>query len=148
MSRNRLSLRLIGELPPTEELNQLLGIRPVSAHRRGERGLLDEVMSMDVWVINLVPRKDWPDGRPPVPVISHVTRLLGRITPALNALDRSQVHAELYLSTRREEAMGGFEIPAEWIAAAAAANLELDISVLATLGRDEEDEPDQAGDDE
>lgn len=141
MNENHLSLRLMGELPPTEELNNLLGLEPDSIRRKGEV-YHREVMPKDVWTLTLVDWHEWPDGPPPAPVCERVTQVLQRITPALNSLDRSRIHAELFLATNRSEAQGGFDIPVEWVAAAAAARLQIVVSVLAMLDDDDEEEED------
>lgn len=141
MSRNSLSIRLIGELPLTEKVNNLLGLEPSSVRRRGEPSKWNHgIMPEDIWVAKLVNWGEWLDGPPPTAVRDRVTQLLLRITPALNSLDRTRVHAELFLATNREEEMGGFDIPVEWVAAAAAARLQIVVSVLADLDDDEEDD--------
>jgi hypothetical protein len=58
---------------------------------------------------------------------------LRQLAPALASVDRSRCQVELSISTIREEDQGGFELPAELIAAAAAGGLSLGISILVML---------------
>lgn len=78
------------------------------------------------------------DGLPLPEAARRAAELLQRLTPGLAQLDRSVVKAELWISTIREEVMGGFGIPTEIVAAAAAAQLEISVSVLILLEDDDD----------
>ena len=139
-SRTWMALRLAGDLPPTEEVTRLLGIAPTFQRRKGEPippGRRKQ--PTDVWSLELIKRSEWEDGPPLPEATTRAADMLRRLTPGLAQLDRSVINAELWISTIREEAMGGFGIPAEIVAAAGAAQLEISVSVLILLEDDEED---------
>jgi hypothetical protein len=146
-SRTNMALRLSGDLPPTEDVTRLLGVAPTDQGRKGEpihRGRQQQLV--DVWSLELIHRSEWEDGLPLPEASARAADTLQRITPGLVQLDRSIVKAELWISTIREEAMGGFGVPAEVVGAAGAAQLEVSVSVLILLEDDKEDEDDEAGD--
>lgn len=66
------------------------------------------------------------------------TVTLARLAPTLAALDRTHTCAELYMSTVRWEDQGGFELPAELAAAAAAAHRSIGPAILVMAWPDEE----------
>jgi uncharacterized protein DUF4279 len=142
-----MALRLSGDLPPTEEVTRLLGIAPTDQTRKGEPIHLGrQRQPTDVWSLELIHRSEWEDG-PPLPgATARAAETLRSLTPGLIQLDRSAVTTELWISTIREEAMGGFGIPAEIVAAAGAAQLEISVSVLILLEDDEEDDTNKADD--
>lgn len=140
-SRTSMSFRLAGALPPAEEVTQLLGVAPTFQRRKGEpippgRRL----QPVDVWSLNLIERSEWEDGLPLPEATRRAAELLRRLTPGLAQMDRSAVNAELWISTIREEATGGFGIPTEVVTAAGLAELEISVSVLILLEDDEDDE--------
>ena len=138
-----MSLRLSGELPSSEEVTRLLGIAPTFQRRKGEPippGRRQQ--PADVWSLDLIERSEWEDGLPLSEATAHAAEVLRLITPGLAQLDRDAVKAELWISTIREEVMGGFGIPVEIVAAAGAAQLEISVSVLILLGDDDEDSAD------
>lgn len=139
-SRTNMALRLVGDLPAAEEVTHLLGIAPTFQGRKGEpihRG--QQKQPADVWGLELIHRSEWKDGLPLSEATSRAAEMLRRLIPGLEQLDRSAVNAELWISTIREEAMGGFGIPTEIVAAAGAARLEISISVLIILEDDNEE---------
>lgn len=139
-SRTNMALRLSGDLPPDEEMARLLGIAPTRHKRKGEpihRGR--QRQPTDVWRLELIHWSEWEDGPPLPEATARAADTLRRLTPGLAQLDRSVVNAELWISTIREEATGGFGIPAEIVAAAGAAKLEISVSVLIILEDDEDD---------
>lgn len=88
---------------------------------------------MDVWTLMLIPRERWNGDRfDPLELEGAIARL-ARMAPALASLDRTHVHAELYISTIRDEDMGTLWLSAELLQVAAKAELELVISILADL---------------
>ena len=144
-SRTCMGLRLSGDLPPTEEITRLLGIAPTDQARKGEpihRGRRQQ--PFDVWMLDLIARSEWEDGPPLPEATTRAADTLRRLTPGLAQLDRSVVTAQLWISTIREEAMGGFDIPAEIVTVAGAAQLEVVVSVLILLEDDEEDDTNEA----
>jgi hypothetical protein len=135
-----MAFRVFGDLPPTEEVTRLLGVTPTRYRRRGEAippGRRQQ--PFDVWILELIERSEWEDGLPLPEATARAAGMLRHLTPGLAKLDRSVVNAELWISTIREEAMGGFGIPAEIVAAAGAAQLEISVSVLIILEDDEDD---------
>jgi hypothetical protein len=134
-----MALRLSGDLPSDAEMTRLLGIAPTFQRRKGE--LIHhgrQQQPTDVWSLELIHRSEWEDGPPLPEATARAAETLRRLTPGLAQLDRSAVNAELWISTIREEAMGGFGIPAEIVAAAGAAQLEISVSVLIILEDDED----------
>jgi uncharacterized protein DUF4279 len=134
-----MSIRLAGALPPAEEVTQLLGVAPTFQRRKDEPippGRRQQ--PVDVWSLNLIERSEWEDGTPLPEAAKRAAELLRRLTSGLAQLDRNAVNAELWISTIREEAMGGFGIPAEIVAAAGLAKLEISVSVLILLEDDDD----------
>ena len=140
MSRNQLSLRLRGDLPASEEVTALLGVSPDAARRRGSRVRGSETLQVaDVWVVTLIERSEWTDESPLAAATERAVEILRRAAPGLARLDTSRCQTELYLSTIRDEEMGGFSLPAEIVAAAGACNLTLAVSVLVMWSDDDEE---------
>jgi len=137
LGRTTLSLRLVGELPPTDEINELLGATPTVARRRGEAlaGGLD-AQKADVWLLRLgILDDEAPEGI--AAEEARATETLRRMAPALAALSRSGYGAELYAGTvehapANENATyaGGFVLPWPLLAAAAECGLDLRVSTL------------------
>ncbi len=139
-SRTNMSLRLSGELPPSEEVTRLLGIAPTFQRRKGETippGRRKQ--PADVWGLDLIERSEWEDGLPLPEATARVADILRRLAPGLAQLDRHLVNSALWIGTTREEAMGGFGIPAEIVAAAGVAKLEISVAVHILLEDDEDD---------
>jgi len=146
-SRTYMGLRLSGDLPPTEDVTRLLGIAPRMQRRKGEPIHLGrQQQPVDVWMLDLIARSEWEDGPPLPEATTRAADTLRSLTPGLAQLDRSVVTAQLWISTIREEAMGGFDIPAEIVTVAGAAQLEVVVSVLILLEDDEEDDTNKADD--
>jgi hypothetical protein len=137
LGRTTVSLRLVGELPPTEEISELLGARPTVARRRGEAlaGGLD-AQKTDVWLLRL----GVLDDAAPEDTAAEEERAaqtLRRMAPALTGLNRSGYRAELYVGavenvarTENGTYAGGFVLPWPLVAAAAGCGLELRVSTL------------------
>lgn len=143
MSRNRMSVRLIGDLPPTEELTYVLGVRPTKYSHRGTivSRRLKWIQEQDVWILDLIDRDHWSDGMPEESMLSTAIATVQSITPGLLALDRTNIRADLYISTIRQEDSGGFLLPTELVHVAAEAKLTLTVSVLVMLSEEfDEDE--------
>lgn len=137
MSETSVSLRLVGDLPPLEELTRLLGTRPTRDRRRGQpfRPGSRTIQPVDVWTLDLM---GWQRGHLDGEALAQVAATLLQMAPALAALDRTQCRAQLYISAIRDEESGGFELPAQLVAAAGAANLELVVSILCDVEDDDE----------
>lgn len=143
-SRTNMSLRLSGDLPPADEITHLLGIAPTFQRRKGEPippGRRRQ--PVDVWILDLIERSEWEDGLPLPDATARAAEVLRRVTPGLAQLDQHLVNIELWISTTRETAMGGFGVPAEIVAAAGAAQLQISVSVLIILEDDEDDDADE-----
>ena len=138
-SRTNMALRLSGDLPPTDEVTRLLGISPTFQRRKGELIPPGRRQLVDVWSLDLIQRSEWKDGSPLPEATARATDILRRLTPGLAQLDRLAIKVELWISTIREEVMGGFGIPVEIVVIAGVAQLEISVSVLILLEDDEED---------
>lgn len=140
-SRTWMAFRIFGDLPPAEEVTRLVGMAPTFQRRKGEPippGRRKQ--PFDVWSLELIKRSEWEDGPPLPEATARAAETLRRLTPGLAQLDQRVVTAQLWISTIREEAQGGFDIPAEIVAAAGAAQLEVTVSVLIILEDDEGDD--------
>lgn len=131
MSSNTLSVRLLGNLPPSDVLTTLLGVTPSSEGRKGMplRGTNRGIYVSDVWVVDLI-SEGWETGQPLPEQTAYVTQTLQAMAPGLIALDRRHCQAELYISTIREEEQGGLEIPQALVEIAGLAKLAIVVSVL------------------
>lgn len=129
MSKNQLSFRLLGKLPPLDDVTALLGVTPTYARKQGEpTGRGDRLQPVDVWIHDFT---DWWNGDDIAEAtVRQIAEMLTRFTPALATLDRSRCSAQLWLSTAREHQQGGFSVPPEIIRAAGAAGLGFEISIL------------------
>jgi hypothetical protein len=139
-----MAFRIFGDLPPSDEVTRLLGVVPTFQRRKGEPippGRRKQ--PFDVWSLELIKRSEWEDGPPLPEATARVADTLRRLAPGLAQLDRGAVTAQLWISSIREEAMGGFDIPAEIVTAAGAAQLEIVVSVLIILEDDDEDGADE-----
>jgi len=137
MSRNKLSVRLRGELPPSEDLTRLLGVAPTVDRRRGMPSIgSGGVQTMDVWAVELA---KWESVRADEQMMQQAIATLRKMIPGLTTLDRSRCHAELYMSSIRDEEWGGFDLPSDIIAAAGEAKLELIVSILVSWPSDDEE---------
>lgn len=142
-------MRLFGDLPPTEELSGLLGIEPTSARRRGEKlagGL--GTQKEDVWLLRLgvlgAPEEESVQNARGDAAASESFVEAGRVAgalrgmaPALAALDRARLRAELYAGAveraprnEHETYAGGFLLPDAVVAAVAECGLEIRVSTL------------------
>lgn len=135
MGRTTLSLRLVGELPPAEEISALLGAEPSVSRRRGEAlaGGRD-YQKTDVWLLKLGTLED---EAAETPRSEGAADALRRMSPALAALDRSGYRTELYVGSvetvprsENETYAGGFVLPQPIVAAAAECGLEVRVSTL------------------
>lgn len=128
MSENCVWLRLVGDLPPSEELARTLGTTPTRERRRGMPILGGRYLQpADNWSITLIP---WWSGPVDENVIARAVTTLQHMAPALASLDRTRCRVQLHISAVRNEEQGGFELPSELISAAGAARLELVVSIL------------------
>lgn len=161
LGRTTLSLRLFGDLPPTEELSGLLGVEPTSARRRGEdlAGGLG-TQKEDVWLLRLgvlgaseevgpstrrgdaAGSESGTDGSSAVEA-GRVAGALRGMAPALAALDKARLRAELYAGAvervarnEHETYAGGFLLPDAVVAAVAECGLEIRVSTLTIVERE------------
>ena len=132
MSEISLSLRLFGELPPTNDLSALMGTNPSIAIRRGEPVSSRRTQPIDVWILDLFETEDSIPESVQVQMLQAATKLQ-RIAPILASLERTTYQADLYLSTIRWEDQGGFALPMELITAAADAKLAIEVSITVVL---------------
>lgn len=128
-----MSLRLGGSLPPQEKLTQILGFIPTKVRRQGERISSKGIQPVDIWILDLAKfdTDSTPQERDKHMLQSAV--IIQQMAPSLAALDRTKCNTDLYVSTVREEDQGGLSFPPELVAAAAAAKLSIQISILVML---------------
>lgn len=65
--------------------------------------------------------------------------VVAQLAPALAAVARSCTRAELHISTVRMEDQGGFDLPTDLVAVAAAAGLFIGISITVVIWPDDDD---------
>ena len=140
MSTSKISLRLSGNLPPTEELTHTLGITPTKIIDRGERVSKNRVQPVDIWSLELAKFDNNSTKQEIDKQIFEAAVVLQQMAPAIASLDRTKCNTDLYISTIREEDQGGLSLPAELVAAAAAARLSIQMSILVMLDNYEEPE--------
>lgn len=147
MSSFRVSLRVMDAIDLLERVVGALDGYPYKLRREGEPGILGP-QGRNVLVVPLVrwergphdgPAEDeaTPERDEDAAHLAIVTSTLERMAPLLSSLDRSRCTVELYMSTIRNEAQGGFELPAELVAAAAAAGVSIGLSILVMLPEEE-----------
>jgi hypothetical protein len=141
MSKITITLRVWGNLPPSEKLTHNLGILPTEVLRRGERVSKKRVQPVDMWRLELANFETDTTTEEIDNQMQRATVTLNKMAPALRMLDRANCNADLYISTIREEDQGGFSIPAELVAAAASGKLSIETSILIML--DDYEEPQQ-----
>lgn len=146
-----VSLRVAGNSEQLERAAEAMDGLPFQLLRKGVtygarlRPQPENVLSLhlDEW------ERKWPDDpadKPPL-IADERQRFLrmadtiARLAPTLANLDRSQCRTDLFISTIRHEDWGGFDLPAEFVAAAGAAGLAMAISLPVLL----DDEFDDAG---
>ncbi len=135
MGSNTLGLRLVGRLPPRDVLTRTLGTAPPFHGLRGTPATRSGRVRQqeDVW---LYPLAEWEGSRLDDETASRVSATLASMAPALAALDRTGLEAELLISITQFEEQGGCEVPSPVLVAAAASGLTLSISVLAVTDLD------------
>ncbi|QZZ18565.1 DUF4279 domain-containing protein [Leptothermofonsia sichuanensis E412] len=139
MSTLEISLRLTGDLPPPEELIRILNVKPTKLLRRGQHVSQRRIQPTDVWCLDLAA---FDGNSHPIEMqadLQKSARRLEELAEAITSItQKAQCKAELYISTIREEDQGGFSLPPDLVAAAAAAGLSIELSILVML---EENEP-------
>lgn len=131
-SRTKLVLRLVGDLPPTEDLMRLLGVSPEREVRRGTPliGLGGKAQDVDVWSAVLIERSEWVGADAPPEVVARAAATLRRALPGLAALDRVRVRVELYVSSIRDEESGRIFLSPEVVNIAGEGMMALVVSTL------------------
>ncbi len=142
MSKIQISLRLAGNLPPSKELKQLLGILPTIDRRSGEKISPERIQPFDIWILSLAEFEDDSEQATIDAQLQSATDRLQQMAPAVAALNRTHCSAELYVATVQEEEQIRLSLFPPLVAAAAAAQLSIQFSVLALLDCSEELEMD------
>lgn len=138
MSRTKLWLRLVGNLPPTDELIRRLGTVPDLDSRRGTIvRALGRAQDVDIWSIVLIEREQWTGVYPDAPALTRAIAMLERMAPEISPLVEVGNRAELYISSIRDEDQGGLYLVPALVSVAAKAHLGVDISILVMLADDE-----------
>jgi len=142
MGKVKLSLRLAGSLPSSEDLKQILGTLPMLERRCGEAISPERVQPFDLWMLNLAEF----DGDDEIQVIEQAmqtaAQILRPMALSLAGLDRDRCSADLYITTVQEEEQVRLFLSTELVAAAAAARLAVQFSAFALLDASEEPEMD------
>ncbi len=148
MSEIKVYLRIRGDLPQEEEWTSSLKGIPFQVKRRGQQVGRARSQAVDVLLLKLASWESFGDPAEQDRAIQEqllpAVTLIEQLTPMLVALDRSRCIAELSISTIRQEDQGGFELPAELVAAAGAARLSLGVSILVMLDKYDPDDNDEA----
>jgi hypothetical protein len=140
MSHFDLSLRLVGEIDELERAAAAMSDLSYELYRKGQvyphrvrpqpvNVLLLELGKWEHGLTTYVDARQDPAMTQRFQSIQGATHLLRQLAPVLAALDPQRCRKEVYLFTLRTEDTGGLELPADFIAAAASANLELALSI-------------------
>ena len=132
-----MSLRLAGNLPPTDKLTYLLGVAPSQIFRKGDRISPKRSQPIDVCLLDLVKFDSDISPSESQQQMLVAAKILDNLAPAINCLDRSECQADLYISTVREDDQGGLSLPPALVAAAAAGNLSIQVSILVMFDEDD-----------
>lgn len=133
MSTVEISLRLSGMLPSSEQLRKLFDVEPTIALRQGEQVSKRRVQPVDLWVLELAKFDHESSQQNIENQLIHAASVIEQLASAIATLDRTQCQADLYISTIREEDQGGFALSPVLIAAAATAQLTVQVSILVML---------------
>jgi hypothetical protein len=143
VSSFRVSLRVGGNLAQLERAAEAMDGLPCQLLRKGvtygtrlrpqPENVL--ILELDEW------ERKWPnDPADEAPLIAderrrflRIAETIARLAPTLASLDRTQCRADLSISTIRQEDWGGFDLPAEFVAAAGAAGLAMGVSIPVLL---------------
>ncbi len=150
MSRVRVSIRLGGDVRDLEAVAQVAdGFPdriPYRLLRQGElRGHAVQpanvlIIPLAAWERGAISSDDDRDAilADERAQLAAAADVVARLAPALAALARSRTTAELWVSTIREEYMGGFGLPVDLVAAAASAGLSISLSILVDWPEDDD----------
>jgi hypothetical protein len=145
MSKVRVSIRLGGDIGDLEALARVAdGLSDRIPYKLLHKG---ELRGRSVQPANVlsIPLADWERGGSTSDMtdderdalraneraqLAAAAGVVARLAPALAAIDSSRTTAELWVSTIREEDMGGFGLPADLVAAVAAAGMPISLSIL------------------
>jgi hypothetical protein len=148
MSIFRFGLQVVGPLDVLEGLEPQLDGLVYDLRRQGERsfGGIQPVKGLFVHLARWERGGIYTgDDREAILAEEHekiaaTTAALQRLAPALANLDRSKTRVSFWISTIREEEEGGFELPADLVAAAAAAGLRIAVSIMVAFDDDDQAE--------
>jgi hypothetical protein len=140
MSDFELSLCLVGELDELERAATAMSDLPYELYRKGQvyppRGRVQPanvlILELAKWEHALTTYRDAhqdPAMADRFRSIHEATRVLRQLAPTIAALDPQRCRKEVDLFTLRTEDTGGLQLPADFIATMASANLELAISI-------------------
>ena len=142
MSKVQISLRLAGNLPSSKDLKQLLGIVPTIDRRSGEQVSPERIQPFDIWILSLAEFDSDSEPTAIAAKMQSAAEMLQTMTSGVATLNRTDCSAELYVATVQEEEQTRLSLSPPLIAAAAAAKLSIQFSVLALLDCSEELEMD------
>ncbi len=139
MSEFSLSLHIRGDIDELERIAEAMAGFPFVLRHKGvsyppsKRTMTDNAIRLDLgeW------ERNWPDDPAEEPALLEderqhflaAAKQVQRFAPTLAQLDHTRCSGAVYISTIRFEDWGGFKIPEELVAAAAAAHLAIDLSI-------------------
>jgi hypothetical protein len=132
-----LSLILEGDLPSKQELLDRFEVEPRSYHRRGDLGRGSWRVPQDIWTLDLA---EWDGKTADDGTTQQAVSTLERLAPALRALDRAHLTAELSVLVIQYHETSDYILPAAVLAAAAAGGLSCSIRVAVYPPGDDNDD--------
>ena len=142
MGKIKLSLRLAGSLPPSEDLKQMLGTLPTLERRCGEAISPRRIQPFDIWILNLTEFEGDDEIQAIEQAMQTAAQILQPMAPSLAELNRDRCSADLYITTVQESEQVQLFLSAELVVAAAAAGLAVQFSAFALMDSGEEPEMD------
>ncbi|MGD1906862.1 MAG: DUF4279 domain-containing protein [Leptolyngbyaceae cyanobacterium] len=128
-----VSLRLRGDLPSLEFINNELGVEATTYYKKGELTgrKKNRVQSQDIWILNLTSNLDYESSieEEEHSLLNAVT-YLDEISPRLSSSKLGKVDSDIYISCIQEEDQGGFCLPFQLIQVIASMNLPIRVSTL------------------
>jgi hypothetical protein len=143
-----LSLRIYGELPPTDDIIHALTFSPSFAARKGDRVHAKRTREDDMYIIDL---ETWTGDGTENPFedtrLEAATKTMRLIMARLDNIDLSRARIDAVLSIKQEVFLHGYILPNEFIKACAELDIPIGINVLIRcevfMGENDEDSEDE-----
>jgi hypothetical protein len=144
-----VSLHLEGELPPNNELIEILG-DTVTIQRKGailRNGTInpEDRAFLDIARWEVIPYGEYAEG---IKRFTEIATLLQALKPALQSLKEVEVTKWLRLGMVRRTDQGGITFPPELVSSLAGMGMSLHISMTVILDDDRDDGGDEPYDDD